>query len=478
VRLTVAVVLVALGLGVSPAGAVAATQDGEFVLGSGNGIATTVLVGPQTGGLTVSVTFGQALADFQGRVARASARAIDFGVIELALTAPPCPGKAPSFTRDQFPQPLDADSRDGASNAGKSEQENGTEPGSPLFATVGRKFVQALPVPESRSLTTTAGFGVEGVIEVGTGVAEVVSRVVDDGAREVYGSVDVASVELLDGAIRMGGLHWQAIHRTGKDPESTGSFSIASLTINGTPVPVPGGGTEAAQALAAVNAVLLGTGLSIVAPEFSNLGGAAHITPLTVQLVDSPLGRAVVAPAVTAGQPVREAFFDAYYDQFECGGTLGEVQYVGSVGRGAVLPSDIALSALTGTGGFVLELGGVRTLTEGETFDNPFDVGGGSGLGQALDVSAGVGGSVDVLGSDFTAADSFTGATDAAVPVPDARVETDGNASLAGLDRALPGKKGGAALTIGLIGLVIVACVAVADYLHMQRGHRVIPEIE
>ena len=459
----------------------AAAQDGSrgddgFVLGSGNGIATTVKLGPQTGGLTVAVTLGQALADYQGRVARASSRAIDFGVIELALTAPGCFGAPPSFQKEDFPQPLDADSRDEASNAGKIEQEGGSEPGSPLLATVGRKYVQAVPTPESRALTTTAAFGIEGLIEVGAGVSEVVSRIVDEEAREVYGSVDVASVELLGGAIRMGGLHWQATHRTGKDPETTGIFSIATLTVNGTPVPVPAGAEAAAIPIATVNAVLAGTGLSLVPPALDTTADAAHITPLTIRMTDSQLGRAVVAPVVTAGQSGREAFFDLYYELFECGGTLGDVQYLGSVGRGAVLPSDIALSALTGTGGFVLELGGVRAVTEGQTFDDPFAVRGGA-LGQSLDVGGGVGDDVGVLGAGFTGGDESSGGV-AGAPLTVPSGGSGSGATLAGLDRAVPGTKGGAALTIGLIALVIVTCVAVADYLHMQRARRVIPEIE
>ena len=453
-----------------------AGQEAEFVLGSGNGIATTVKAGPQTGGLTVAVTFGQALADFQGRVARASSRAIDFGVIELALTAPGCFGGPASFQKENFPQPLDADSRDPASNEGKTEVENGSEPGEPVFATLGRKHVKAVPTPESRAETATAAFGVAGVLEVGPVRSEVISRVVDDTAREVLGTVDVAYVELLGGMIRMTDLHWEALHRTGKDPESTGTFSFATLAIGGVPVPVPSGAAEAALLLAPVNAILLGTGLSLEAPVLDTQSGAANLTPLTVRLASSPLGQAVVAPAVTAGQDVREAFFNLYYDLFECGGPLGEVQYLGSVGRGAVLPSDIALSALTGTGGFVIELGGVRALTEGQTFEDPFAVDGGAG--PSLDVGGVIDAlpSADVLGASFG---TGTESADVGAPAGAAADDGDGQAALAGdVGRLMPGSRGGAALAIGLIGLVVVMSVAAADYFHMRRGRRVIPEID
>jgi hypothetical protein len=451
----------------------ARAADGDFVLGSGNGIATTVKIGPQTGGLTIAVTFGQALADFQERLGRASSRAIDFGIIETALVAPGCFGAPSSFKQSDFPQPLDADSRDAASNTGKVEQEGGSEPGSPLFGTIGRKEVKALPTPWSRAVTDTAAFGITGLIQVGAGHAEVVSRIVDDIAREVVGTVDVASLDLFGGMVRMSGLHWEALHRTGKDPASTGTFSLSTLSLGGVPIPVPSGATELAQLLAPINAILLGTGLSIDPPVLNTANSASALSPLRVRLDHSPLGQAVVAPAVTAAQPLRQALIDVYNEQMACEAPIGS-QEIGKVGRAVVLPTDIALSAFTGTGGFVIELGGVRATTEGQVFEDPFaDRGGDSpspDLGGAVETPP-----TDVLGATFDAGPDVS-----AVGVPAAGAPSSGDEQVA-LARdlgSLPGHKGGAGLAIGLIGLVVVVCIAAADYFHMRRGKRVIPEID
>ena len=290
----VVLVLTATGAALAPA------RADDFVLGSGNGIATSVRAGPQTGGLTIAVTFGQALADFQGRVGRASARAIDFGILETALTAPGCGGKASSLKQSDFPQGLDADSRDPASVNGKVEQEGGSEPGSPLFGTIGRKEVQANPAPYSRAVTTTAAFGIDGLLSVGAGRAEVTTRIIKDEVREVVGSVDISSLDLLGGAIQLAGLRWEAVHRTGKETVSEGVFSVASMAINGAKVPLPPGGAEAALLLAPVNAVLLGTGLQIDPPRLDTAAAAADLTPLRIRIDRSPLGQALVAPIVTA----------------------------------------------------------------------------------------------------------------------------------------------------------------------------------
>ncbi|MDQ1372721.1 MAG: hypothetical protein QOJ09_59, partial [Actinomycetota bacterium] len=228
-----------LVLTAAAAGAAPARAD-DFVLGSGTGIATGVKVGPQTGGLTIAVTFGQALADFQGRVGRASARPIDFGILATALTAPGCGGKASSFKQSDFPQPLDADSRDPASVKGKTAQQGGT-PDGPLFATIGRSEVRADPTPFGHAMSTIAAFSLQGVLSVGAGRAEVTSRIVKDQAREVVGTVDISSLDLLGGVIHLDGLHWEAVHRTGKDAAADGVFSVSSMRVNGAKVPVSAG---------------------------------------------------------------------------------------------------------------------------------------------------------------------------------------------------------------------------------------------
>jgi hypothetical protein len=466
------VVLTAVSVVVS-----APARADDFVLGSGNGIATGVRVGPQTGGLTIAVTFGQALADFQGRVGRASARAIDFGILETALTAPGCNGAPSSFKQSDFPQPLDADSRDPASNAGKSAQTGGS-PDGPLFGTIGHSEVKAEPPPYGRAMSTVAAFGITGVAEAGAGRAEVISRIVDDKAREVVGTVDFSHLVLLGGAITLDGLHWEARHRTGTDPAAEGAFTVGSMTINGTKVPLPVGGAEAAAVLGPINAVLLGTGLSIQPPVLAVTKDAASLSPLRIQVDHSPLGQALVAPLVTAGQPVREALLDFYNGQVACDAPIGSQEIPGKVGRGAVLPSDIALSALTGTGGFVIELGGVRATTEGETFANPIEgspVAGGLG-GADLGLSPG-----SDVGATFGdgSFDAGSGAVGAVGGAPAASGE-NGAAVLANrsLADAIPGTKGGAAATVGILALFALVCLALADYMRMQRGRRIIPEVD
>jgi hypothetical protein len=458
---------------VAAASALAPARADSFVQGSGNGIATGVRIGPQTGGLTIAVTFGQALADFQGSVGRASARAIDFGILETALTAPGCGGVASTFKQSDFPQPLDADSRDPESNKGKWAQEGGSDPSGPLFGTIGHEEVQADPTPRGQATTTIAAFSIPGLISMGAGKASVVSQIVGGATREVVATVDVSGLDLGGGAVKITGLHWEAIHRSGKDEKATGEFTVSSLAIGGAKVPVPGGGAELATVLGPINDALLGTGLSLDPPVLDTRGGAASLTPLRLRLDHSPLGQAAIAPLVTAAQPIREPLIDFYSAQVSCESPIGSQDVPGKVGRAVVLPTDIAVSAFTGTGGFVIELGGARATTEGQVFANPFEGGLPSPSVEGLTIGASEPGDFGTTDTGFTDVGAVT-------PPPLATQGPGQQAVLAGrsLPDSIPGSKGGTAATVGLLGIVAVIGVALADYLRMQRGRRIIPEVE
>ena len=366
------ITLLALALGWLPAHA----ADTPFVSGSGSAVGTAIRVGPQTGGLTIAVTFGQSLADFQGEVARASARAVDLGVLQTALTAPGCNGAPATFKSSDFPQPLNVDSREANASKGKTAQQGGAPDNSPIIVSAGRQQVDADTTPRSHAITTTAAFGIPGVFEVGGGRTEVSTRIVDKATREALTTADFSSISLAGGMVQLKGLHWEAVQRTGKNAAAEGHASVAAMFVGPAGVPIPIGGGELSTLLAPVNALLLGTGISLDPPVFTNKADVVTVQPLRLRIDHSPLGQAVVAPAVTAAQPVRQPIIDAYSQAVDCDAPVGQVQGVGTVGRAVVLPADIALSALTGTGGFVVELGGGTATTEGNTFSNPFDASG------------------------------------------------------------------------------------------------------
>ena len=464
----IGVALLAMALGSLPAHA-----DDAFIQGSGSAIATSIRMGPQTGGLTVAITFGQSLADFQGTVGRASARAVDLGILTTALSAPGCNGAAPAFKASSFPQPLDVDSREPNSAKGKSAQQAGAPDSSPILLSAGRQQVDADATPHSHAVATTAAFGVPGVFEVGAGRTEVSTRIIGNATREAITSSDFSSISLAGGMVTLQGLHWEAVQRTGKNAVSEGHATVANVLLGSSAFPIPVGGGELNTVLAPVNAVLLGTGVSLDPPVFVDKQGVVTVQPLRLRIDHSPLGQALVAPTVTAAQPIRQPLLDQYNKIVDCSTPVGQAQGVGQVGRGAVLPSDIALSALTGTGGFVVELGGGSVTTEGTSYANPFDASGpppDTGIATPLPTDTGPTG--DVLGTSITSGVGG-GAT---TPPADTSLTPGPAATLAAQPATVPGSRGGTAVVMGLLGLLAVAGVALADYLRIRRGDRVIPE--
>jgi hypothetical protein len=465
--------LLALALGSLPAKAAdPAPAGGAFVPGSGSATGTAIKVGPQTGGLTIAVTFWQSLADFQGEVARASARAVDLGILATALTAPGCNGAPATFKSSDFPQPLNIDSRDADAAKGKTAQQGGAPDDSPIVTSAGRQQVDAEGTPRSHAITTTAAFGIPGVFEVGAGRTEVTTRIIDKVTREALATADFSSISLAGGMVQLKGLHWEAVQRTGKTTTAEGQASVSSIVVGGVGLPIPVGGGELSTVLAPVNALLLGTGISLDPPVFTNKADLVTVQPLRLRIDHSPLGQTLVAPAVTAAQPVRQPVLDAYSQAVDCAAPIGQVQGVGQVGRAVVLPSDIALSALTGTGGLVVELGGGTATTEGNTFADPFaDTGGtSSALAPIADTPSTSG---DVLGTSITSGVTG-GAVESAAPATE--LSPGPAATLASAPATVPGARGGTAVVMGLLGLLAVAGVALADYLRIRRGARMIPE--
>src|SRR4029079_16286692 len=110
-RVAAAVSAVVLAAGVvtsyATAPASAATEPGQ-----GSAIAQTQKIDPKAGGLSLGITFGQALAGHQNEVAQAASQAINLAVIGTTIGAEGCDGSAPTYPSDQQPQPLRIDSRD------------------------------------------------------------------------------------------------------------------------------------------------------------------------------------------------------------------------------------------------------------------------------------------------------------------------------------------------------------------------------
>lgn len=428
-------------------GPVGAARADDFVAGSGQASATVVRTGPITGRLDFTVGLGQSLVDYVGNVGRGQSKSVDFGLLGILVTSHQCNGD-PYVVNPKYVAPFTL-------RATSADRDADKGPSTTAIGPFGKQQVWANHNPSSRAVTTIAPFEVKGLFELAGGRADATTGVIKRRTRESVGRVELSSLTLLNGLVRLEGLRWDVVQRTrsnGTVEKVAGSFNLAGVTISGVAMPVAGRSVD--DVLDQVNKAIAYTGIALVSPRFTNARGEARISALDLRIFDSKLAYATVRPAVAAAYPVRRPIADAIIG-IECRAAV------------PIAAADLALEGLEGSGGTVLRFGGASASTEAAQYANPFATTGGLGLGpvpsplppldtiaDAVPVTAGAlpsisGGATGVAGSNVPSGASAT--------------------ELVSRFSSVPGGRGGAALVSGLLGLLGVLLIAGADYVHMRR---------
>ena len=429
------------------AGPVGAARADDFVAGSGEASATVLRTGPITGRLDFTVGLGQSLVDYVGTVGRGQSKSVDFGLLGVLVTSHQCNGD-PYVVNPKYVAPftLRATSADRGAEKGPSKSAVGP---------FGKQQVWATRNPPSgRAVTTIAPFEVTGLFELAGGRADATTGVIKGRIRESAGRVELSSLTLLNGLVRLDGLRWDVVQRTranGTIEKVGGSFSLAGVTVAGTAVPVTARSVD--DVLDAVNKAIAYTGIALVSPRFTNARGEARISALDLRIFDSKLAYAIVRPPVAAAYPVRHPVADAIV-AVECRAAV------------PIAAADLTLEGLEGSGGTVLRFGGASASTEAAQYANPFATTGGLGLGP-------VPGPLPPLDAVAEAAQLSAGAlpsiSGGATGVAGSGMPSSASTELVSRFSSVPGGRGGAALASGLLGLLGVLLIAAADYVHMRR---------
>jgi hypothetical protein len=453
-----------------------AASTGSFVDGTGQAVSQAIVLAPSTGGLGYDITLAQSLAGFTENVAQAQAQTLNLGSIGLALTSTQCNGDPALVNGKNLPQAVTVES--GTSG---SQEQSSLEPG--LAGTgigAGVEQAEAQTQPASSATTTLASFDLSSAIDVAGATATAATSVVTGSARTAEATAEVAKVSLLGGLVVLDGLRWQALQRTGSGATATGSFSLAQVTVAGTPVPVPPG--AAGQVLATIDAALAPTGLAVTLPTttVNSADGTVTETPLEIGIDHSALGHEVVGPQLGTLEPLRNAIDNALLG-LSC--TFGT----------PLLLADIATGAVAGGGAIEIEIGGAQAGTTDEAAIDPFGAGG--ALGSGLEVgsaaggtgpstpgslggglgSGGLGGSVlgGSAGSSTGGAPSTSGTSTATSTSMGRRALVTTSVACRSLGPAGGGCAGGGdALPVGLAGLGAVLTVGLGDVVRVRRHRR------
>lgn len=308
-----------------------------FNSGTGSAIALGYKVNPVNGNLSFGITAGESVSGHQNTGATGQARAINLGVIGVTLAGESCDGGEPTMPADKQPQPVIARSGEEGAEAGKTEKE----------ANLITKFARATMDPYAEAITEIAPTGDPAAIYISGGRTISHSGVVGGNVREAMARTELGEVSLAGGAVKLQGLVWEAIHRSGAVDEATGSFSVKGLEVGGQSVPLP---ADSGGQLAAINTALAPLGLKFAEPAVRVEQGIVFVDPLKLAVVPSAERDGITGPLVSAAQPLREAIADALLAQ-DCGNAT------------YITVADIVLGSLTGAGQLGLELGGVQATT-------------------------------------------------------------------------------------------------------------------
>ena len=438
-RLLAAVGLAVLLSAVAPP---LAGSEEEFVAGSGNAYAQVYRVGPTAARLSLAPVIGLSLADYVNTVGRGEAKAADWaglGVAERSL-----PDNTPT---------LRVSSTDEDSEEGRTEVTAGQKDASGLGGGAVELFARATDAPFGESGVRISGMSIPGLIDFANSVAHTTSGIIKGNLRRSTSIVEIGRIDLA-GVVRLTGLKWEAIQQTGpgdNDRKLTGRFTVEGASIGGVPLPISAGGDDFEAVLGPINAALAPTGFAVTPPKVEERSGQQSVSPLSFEIVNSPLGRQFLAPILAALQPAREPIADAFIDLAKALVEANEEFPDASV---AVLAADLTLGVFSGSSQLHIELGGVNAFTEGESFADAF------GFGEFRPPGV------------VPPQTVFSPGTPGRAAVPGVPAD-EGTlvASPAGppAQRTIPGGRGGLAAIAGLVALFVAAGLATRDYWKMRK---------
>lgn len=428
------------GLG-SGSGQAAEEAAAPFSNGTAKATAVVAKIAPGVGSLELALASGIAVSELKNQLGQAQAQALDLGLIGTTLTAGGCRNAV--ITADQLPQPTRVDNRKGPTEASEDEL--------PIADSTfggGRESAWATPKPLAGAVATAvASFGE--LVTVRGGRAEAVTEVIDGAARQAHATVEAGLA--IAGLVDLSGLRWDAIHRTGKDPIAEASFDIGTARLLGVPITLE----SLADLQEVLNEALAPTGIAIQFPtieRFTEPADLVRITPLRIELKDSPAGKSVLSPVLDVSREQRSQMFD----------TLAAAICDAA---GALLVADIGVSIIGGTGFLAMEIGGAEATTGELVLENPF--------GERNPIAPGTPGpiSAPVLPPSpaFVPAAPAASASPAPRPAPVADI-----GPLEELCETIhpfesPSCSEGAMAPLGLLGLLATVGVAGLDWRHQRR---------
>ena len=417
-----------------------AAQDG-FDNGVGSAIALGYKANPTNGNLSFGITFGESVAGHQNTAATGQARAINLGVIGVTLAGEGCDGGDATLPEEEQPQPVVARSGQKGADKGFSESEEGLI----------EKRARATTTPFAEAITIIAPTGDPKTAYISGGRTISHSGIVDGNIREAVARTEIDGLSLGGGQIKLRGLTWEAVHRSGGAKVEKGTFSIDGIEVGGQKIPLDG---DSLQQLDGLKDLIEPLGFTLTPPRVRVEQGIVFVDPLVVGVIPSQVRDGVTGPIIGDAQPARDAVTEFLLEQ-DC----GNASYI-TIG-------DIALGGVSGAGQVTLDVGGVQATT-GEIDGFQFQ------LPPALPPLADLPDAVSTPALDAPVTPGAGGETPPAESGDTAGGDTSSPIATTPVS-ALSGERGGLMAAIAGGGLLALLVTAEGDRRKMLAAQRAIP---
>ncbi len=338
--------------------AIPATSAAEpFEPGSVQSRGRSLRFGGFIGGTEYSLNLGGAFARAQGSQGNAQAQAIDLGLFGLILSQPTGCGGSPPLPREQQPAPLRVSSVGGDHSATNRVADTQLVRG-------GTETVAATTKPSANARTRIGQLDLAPLISF-DGIDALADALIDapKELRDSGATVDVGSISLAEGLVLLEGLRWNVDQKSGSESSIAGAFTIGKIEIAGIALPTETP-ADVAEAFTSLNNAIGPLGLRLQPPALVKLkDGTSEVSPLVINVGGNDDANVVIGPLLDALQPLRDQIYAILTGGGDC--PLNPEQL-----NGLLLVVDALLAAITGSGGFRIEVGGARTLHDTRVFSS------------------------------------------------------------------------------------------------------------
>lgn len=320
-----------------------------FPTGDAKASAETVTMNLSAANATVGMTAGRSIASYTDKSGKASAAALDLGVLPMLFAGKQCDGSPGLMNADTLPPTTSVDSSDSGAAASHSTQVflPGMYDG-PAGAPIGFQDAKATTTPSSWASTQTSPTDII-LLGVDGGRTEV-STSLQDNVREAHAVSTAEQLRVLGGLFTFNQVRWEATARSGAKTTAEGSFTFGSATVLGAPKSAEEAMADLKGFKESTEKILAPLGVEFALPTVEVRDDGVSVTPMGFRIKNPPFGINVIIPFLNQHPQDLESWRNDLKAQSCVNNTLLTVV-------------DVLIGAMGGSGSIEALVGGVDVAT-------------------------------------------------------------------------------------------------------------------